>query len=392
MHPFELNLRHFRALVVVRDARSLTAAAEMAGLSQPALTQGLRRLEAAIGVNLFERRPGGVIATAAGLALCARVERAFEQLGAASRGLVRVPRGFAHPERLMTGPQLRALLALADGGSFVAGSAATGKSQPALHRAVRDLERVGGASLVERRGRGVALTDLGRRFARAARLAAAELAAGIEEAAGGVDGGVVTVGTMPLARARVLPAALSDFVTMRPGAIARIVEGSWRELVEPLRDGSLDMMVGAMRDEPLPDLDQEPLFEDEVVVVGRAGHPLAGAGPAFAEMARWGWLVPGPGTPLRARWEALFADLRTPVAPIECGSTMVTRGVLGATDLLALVSPDQISVEVGAGLLAVIHGPLPGAARTIGLVTRAGWRPTATQRAFVEALRVAADL
>lgn len=39
-------------------------------------------------------------------------------------------------------------------------------------------------ALAERRGRGVALTDAGRRLARGARLAAVEIAAGLAEATG----------------------------------------------------------------------------------------------------------------------------------------------------------------------------------------------------------------
>jgi LysR family transcriptional regulator of gallate degradation len=41
-----------------------------------------------------------------------------------------------------------------------------------------------------------------------------------------------------------------------PGVLIDVVEGSWRELVEPLRDGVIDLMIGALRDEPPPDLAQ----------------------------------------------------------------------------------------------------------------------------------------
>ena len=58
--PFDLNLRHLRALVSVVDLCSLNRAAEVAGLSQPALTQGMAKLERQLGVTLFERHPGGV--------------------------------------------------------------------------------------------------------------------------------------------------------------------------------------------------------------------------------------------------------------------------------------------------------------------------------------------
>lgn len=389
MNPYELNLRQLRAIPLVHTMGSLTSAAEKAGMSQPALTQGLRRLEDRLGVTLFERRPDGVIATDVGVAFCDRLNAGFGHLEASVRSIARRPRGFARPDRMMTGTQLRALLAVADAGSFVGGSNASGMSQPALHRAVRELEQIVGATLVERRGRGVAVTRAGRQLARGARLAAIDLAAGVSEVTGEDGGQIVSLGSMPLARARVLPDALSKLLAVYPSAAVRIVEGSWRELVEPLRDGSVDMMVGALRDPPPADLHQEALFTDEVSVIGRAGHPLAGSAPHVEDLARFGWIVSGPGTPVRARWEALFETRVLPAAPVECGSIILTRRLLANTDLLALSSLDQVELEISSGLLTCIAGALPGATRVIGLITRAGWRPNALQSALIAKLRSA---
>jgi hypothetical protein len=55
-------------------------------------------------------------------------------------------------------------------------------------------------------------------------------------------------------------------------------------------------------------------------------------------------------------------------------------------DGLTLLSPEQVAVELDAGLL--VARALPVAfARTIGITTRAGWRPTATQAGFIDLLR-----
>lgn len=66
IQPFDLNLRHLRALSAVIAEGSLSRAADAAGLSQPALTQGLGKLERQLEVQLFERRPDGVAPTEAG--------------------------------------------------------------------------------------------------------------------------------------------------------------------------------------------------------------------------------------------------------------------------------------------------------------------------------------
>lgn len=376
--PFDLNLRHLRAIHAIAARGSMSAAAEAVSLSQPALTQGIAKLERQLGVTLFERRADGMTPTVAGAIFADRAAAAMRHLAAASPR--RNGRGFARPEQLMTATQLGAFLALADAGSFVGAAQATALSQPALHRAVRDLDQLGVQPLVDRRGRGVALTDAGRRLARGVRLAAAELAAAIAETApDGGDGGRIVVGAMPLCRALLLPAALAKFIHSGTSATIDVVEGSWRELVEPLRDGAVDFMIGALRPDDVPDLVQKPLFDDRLAVIGRAGHPLAGSTADLDALAQFPWIVGQRGTPLRAHWEAIFAGRDKPEAPIECGSVMTIRGVLRDSDFLTLLSPDQVALEIEAGMLARIGGGLAGTMRTIGVTTRAGWVPTLAQ-------------
>jgi len=64
-----METRHMRYLVAVADSGSLTQAAEHLGVAQPALTQSLNRLEAELGVRLFERSRRGAALTDAGRAV-----------------------------------------------------------------------------------------------------------------------------------------------------------------------------------------------------------------------------------------------------------------------------------------------------------------------------------
>ncbi|GHF94170.1 small neutral protease regulatory protein [Amycolatopsis bullii] len=62
----ELELRHLRALVAVADARSLSRAARLLHVTQPALSGLLRRVEQAVGGALFVRSPSGCVPTRLG--------------------------------------------------------------------------------------------------------------------------------------------------------------------------------------------------------------------------------------------------------------------------------------------------------------------------------------
>ena len=388
--PFDLNLRHLRAMASVVRIGSLTAAANEVGITQPALTAAIAGLEARLG-PLFERSRQGMSANPAGRAMAARVEEAYRQLAAGLRTAGPRSRGFTQPERLVTTSQLRALLALADDGSYVVAAHTTGLSQPALHRSVRDVERLTGAPLVQRRGRGVALTEAGRRTARAFRFAASAIRSGLAELAALANADAadrLVIGAMPLCRARLLPDAVARLQAAYPNTHVTIVEGAHRELMDQLREGRLDMTIGALRTPPPgPDVVQTPLLIDRLVVVAGGHHPLAGADrPSLAELARHRWLVGIPGSPLREHWERMFEGIAAPAAPVDCGSVMVIRGLLMSGDYLTLLSPQQIGMELETNMLALVGPPLEDHVRTIGVTVRADWRPTVAQRFFVAAL------
>jgi len=389
--PFDLNLRHLRAVGDMVSMRSVNRAAEAAGLSQPALTQGIAKLESQLGVRLFDRDHGGVTPTEAGQALSERAVRAFSQLSSAAKRCARSGgRSFPNPDRLMTATQLRAFLHFADAQGFAGAVTGSGMSQPAIHRAVRELEAICSVALAERRGRRMELTSAGLAMARGVRLAAAEISAGISEASGRSEGAArMAIGAMPLSRALVLPRALALFLEEGHETVVDVVEGAWRELVDPLLDGVIDMMVGALRDTAPPGVEQVPLFTDRPAIFARRDHPLAHRTATPAQLRAQSWVVGPAGTPLRAHWEKLFEGDAPPV-PVECGSVMVIRGLLMESDLLTLLSPDQIAMEIETRMLVRIASTAPRPARMIGISTRTGWRPTAVQKRFVELLHRAA--
>lgn len=376
MQPDALNLRHLASLAATARLGSLSAAAQAISLTQPALTQGLAKLERQFGEPLFERRPGGMVATPPTLVLAPRIEAALAYIAS--------PR--------VTLAQMRALIALADAGSYPGASAATGLSQPTLHRAVGDVSIGLRRVLVERRGKGIAFTDAGRRTVRAFRLARAELVAGLSDVAAlrGREAGRITVGAMPLSRARLLPATITAFHRAHPEYEIRIVEGSHAELIEPLRDGEIDLLIGALRN-PAPgeDVVQLLLFEDQPVIIARAGHPLTKTRDLTpACLAAYPWTISAPATPLRLLWERMFAraGIPLPPVPVECGSVITIRQMLLDSDFLTLLSRDQVAVELEAGWLTQIGAPPAELRRTIGITMRSGWRPTGMQQVFLSEL------
>lgn len=397
MSPYDLNLRHLMALSAIRSLGSLSRAAESLHLSQPALTQAVVKIEGMLQHRLFDRRREGITPTPEGLELIDRVDRAADEMATAFEQARPANTGRRHLEGramvLRLGfTHLRAVIAAVQGGNFVLANRETGISASAIHRAVRDFEQITGITLFERRGRSVIPTDGARHIAGAARRAVAEIEAVITDfdVRRGLVGGRIAIGAMPLVRARLIPEAVATFHQQRPGVTVSIFDGSYNELFARLLGGEIDMIVGALRlPNPSTDIVQMPLYKDHFLVVGRNGHPLQKRG-AFdlSSLAEYPWIIAGPTAPKRAAWEKMFREacVELPHVAVECSSILAIHGMLPLGDWLTILSPEQVGHEVASGRLAVFGQPLSDGASMIGVTTRAGWRPSEVQAAFLSNL------
>ncbi len=88
-----LSLRDLEYALAVAQTRHFGRAAERCGVSQPALSEQIRKLEGVLGLELFERGRRGVQITPRGEAMLSRVERVLSE----AHGLMESAHGAAEP-------------------------------------------------------------------------------------------------------------------------------------------------------------------------------------------------------------------------------------------------------------------------------------------------------
>lgn len=376
---------------------SVSLAADLCSLSQPAATQALGRLEAEVGTPLLTRRARRFCVTRCGDLFLQRVAAALEHLHTGARLSLRGPRdGGARRmpyDHRVTSAQLRTLIAVANAGSFTIAARALGLSQPTVHRAARSLEDVAGVPFFQATASGVELTAAAQAFAMGAKLALAEIRQGFEEISKelGHDRGTFILGSLPLARTTIVPRAIHALISGTTGVQVQVIDGRYPELLRSLREGDLDCLIGALRHPaPADDVTQEPLFDDELAIVAHPGHPLAGKrGLTLADTLAYPWVAPPKSTPAGTY---LFETLRIeqqPQTPVRVvSSSLVTlRGILAAGEYVSIISRHQISVEEADRHIVPLDVPLANSHRTIGLAYRSSWRPTETQSQMLQHLR-----
>ena len=204
----------------------------------------------------------------------------------------------------MLDSRLQTLRLVARHGTVTAAAAASHYTPSAVSAQLKSLAADVGADLLERRGRGIRLTE-------AAELLLAhadEVAAGWEDVLARVhtlDGsrpGSLTLCGFSTAAATLLPQAARQVLEAHPGTRVRIVEADPVECFDLLLSGGADLAVVIATDEvpPLndPRFDQVPLHEDPLDLLVPAGHRLAGrASVALAEAADEAWIMDHPGRP-----------------------------------------------------------------------------------------------
>jgi LysR family transcriptional regulator of gallate degradation len=395
-------LRAMRAVVAVSRHGSTVRAAEAIHVSQPAVARAVVEFENACGVPLFSRASPGMAPTPLGARVAARAETVFLHLAkGAAECAAAAPvagRAFTATDRfpaVVAPSQLRALLAVAGTGSEARAAATLGVTQPAVHAAHQALEDLVGIRLFFKLKVGTRFTPAGEALLRRAKLAIAEIRAIERDIAawrGDVRGRVV-VGVLPLSVTIFLPRAVDALRRSHPNIQIQIVDGTYESLVRHMLSAEVDAIAGALRaDEPSSEVRQLHLFDDDLVVVARAGHPCLHLNPShISELLGWDWVYPLPGTPADNALNAVFRSqgLDMPANGLQASSPAMTLSLVMQTGRLAIASRGQALIDNHGGHLRIVPLALPSTVRRIGVATRAMSEPSHDLHLFLDACRAA---
>jgi LysR family transcriptional regulator, regulator for genes of the gallate degradation pathway len=395
------NLRHLRVFLEVAECRSISQAAPKVFLSQPAITQALAKLERQLGTELFERQADGMYINREGKVYFSRITRCMDYIEQGLKDATKRHRDENHSTSkilpLVTTTQLRALIAVSEVENFTIASRNIGVSQSSLHRAARELEQLVGVTLFEKNNTGISTTRAAKTLSTATKLGFAEINQAYYEisALQSREVGKIVVGSMPLARTSILPKAINQFTDQHPTIQLDIIDAPYHDLLNHLRHGDTDFLIGALRfPPPADDIVQEELLSPSLTVVGRQGHPLENEpNITLAMLASYPWVVPRTGAPTREFFDSLFSqdNITFPKNVVETTSQILIRELLLGSNRLTLISSHQIERERGLGLLRVFPYPLNHTHRPIGITTRRNWQPTTAQQTFLTMLRAAAQ-
>lgn len=243
--------------------------------------------------------------------------------------------------------QIQALIAIAETGSIRAAARRIGLTQPALSMALQTFEEELNVPLVHRTSRGAHLTTYGKAILTRGRGITQEIERLRDEIVQmrGASEGSVTLAISPSPALVLLPHALNRFHQEFPSVQVRIREAVFPETLQMLREGIADIALGAQpiaRKSTQPEFLVEQLYENQLVVTGRVGHPKSNAAN-LADLLDCEWLLHGTEDGPGSMYAPVFyANQLTPPTPrVYSESFISTLVLLENSDALSLL-PERL--------------------------------------------------
>ncbi|MCA3255091.1 MAG: LysR family transcriptional regulator [Alphaproteobacteria bacterium] len=267
-------------------------------------------------------------------------------------------------------------------------------SQPALTRSIKNLEELVGATLLDRRPRGVVPTPAGATLYEYARLMlneAARARAEIKAIAAGAKGHLA-VGMAAMFADHIVDRAVARVCADDADVSLTVRQGFLEELVEALADGRLDVIFSNLGQGQMPDdLLVEPVYELRAYAYAGAAHPLVGRRRLSKEElleARWAVVDQPHMADFLDRY--FSADgLPAPRHVVRTNSLNLIRSLLTTGGFVGILPEHLIRLRARRGEIRRLDAPDCPVVRKAGLITRKGAPPRPLLTQFVAELKAA---
>jgi DNA-binding transcriptional LysR family regulator len=269
---------------------------------------------------------------------------------------------------------LHTLQTVAEAGSMAKASARLALSQPAISKAVADMEHMLGAPLLDRSARGVELTECGRVLLERGRVVFDELRQGVKDIKNLSDParGEVRIGTTEPITVFVSE-VISRMSRVYPRITYQVTVSDSTSLVQELRDRALDVVVTRwMANDGMDDLTTELLFKAPLAVMADRRHPLVGRkGLTLAKLMDERWTLSPRDSFLGRVVVDVFRrrKLDYPAAVVTTLSIYLRLNLVANGEFLTMLPARMTRFRSNSAWLRALDIDLPDSAGTVAAIT-----------------------
>jgi predicted ATPase/DNA-binding transcriptional LysR family regulator len=282
--------------------------------------------------------------------------------------------------------RLRAFAAVARCGSVSRAADELYVSQPAVSKQLAQLEQELGRDLVTRGREGAVLTPAGEILADFVLRAEALLANAARALAAdaGAETGLLQIAASATPSTYLLPPLLALFGERHPGVQLKLQPATSLDALELVRAHGVELAVVGAVSVP-PELEAEPLADDEIVLVGPPA--LGGRRLRPRDLDGLAWISLAGSATRVAVDEARRALGIDGAAGLELHSAEAVKRVVAGGAGIAALSRLALDAELASGTLAILDVPRWRLSRTIAVIRARGVPLTPPAQRFLEMLR-----
>jgi DNA-binding transcriptional LysR family regulator len=270
---------------------------------------------------------------------------------------------------------LHILLAVAERGSMARAANELAMSQPAVSKAIGDLERQLRVRLLDRTARGVEPTLYGRALIKRGLVIFDELRQGVHELEFLADPSVgeLRIGSSEGMAAGILPVIIREMSRRHPRIVINVAQALFATTqYRDLHERGVDLLFGRVFGPPPEEgLVVENLFDDHVVIVVGKHHPLARSRRlGLTDLAQQRWILPPPTSEAGRLAAEMFAlsGMGLPHATVTTISIHVAVKLLASERLVAILPGSVLRFGGYEGKLKVLPLKLPAQQRPVGAI------------------------
>ncbi len=291
---------------------------------------------------------------------------------------------------------LQCFLEVARNKSVVKAAAVLAITQPAVSKTIRELEETLDVRLFDRSKRGLTLTSFGEVFLRYAGASLTALQQGVDSMAQARMKGEtsISVGVLPTVAARIIPNAVEAFKRDGAETIVSLITGSNGILLNQLRIGELDLVVGRLAEpELMSGLSFTHLYSERVSFIVRRGHPLTREHPLdISKITNYTVLLPDKGSIIRPAAERFLIahGIGAIEDRVETVSMAFGRAYTHQTDAVWIISNGVAIMDIEEGTLVELDIDTTDTQGPVGLTTRADSTATPALQMFIHSVQESA--
>ena len=289
--------------------------------------------------------------------------------------------------------ELRILMAVIQAESMAKAARQLAISQPAVSRAIADMEHTLEVPLFDRTARGIEPTRYGRALFRRSVAVFDELKQGVQEIAylSNPEAGELRIGSSASLSEGIVLAIVNRLSRKYPQVVFHVVPGGALALRESLRERRIELGIARLPEAAAEDeVHAEILFEEPLVVVASTANPwVRRRRIKLAELVNEPWTWSGPGT----MFDTLVVDafrvsgLEPPRATVYAEAINMRIRLAATGPFLAVIPASPLKFHAEHASIKKLPIELPMTQRSVGIITLKKRTLSPLAQLFIECAR-----